>query len=160
MDLDAFRWLLTDDGQALLARAEELDPADPLRAQTALRRHAGAEHAAAAVAPSTVSRRGRAAAFARRVRPRGRAGLAAGVAAAVLVGAGAGFAVGHAVGDDGRGHGIGRGSERGAEHGRPDGDLRGGPGGPQGRPGLPPAYVSPDPESSASPDSSAGETQS
>jgi len=49
MDLDAFRWLLTDDGQALLARAEELDPGDPLRAQTALRRHADAEHAAAAL---------------------------------------------------------------------------------------------------------------
>ena len=74
----------------------------------------------------------------------------------MLVGAGAGFAVGHAVGDDGRDHGI----ERWAEHGRPDGDLRGGPGGPQGRPGLPPAYVSPDPESSASPDSSGDETQS
>ena len=35
MDLDAFRWLLTDDGQALLGRAAEAAPADPLRAQTA-----------------------------------------------------------------------------------------------------------------------------
>lgn len=57
MDLDAFRWLLTDDGQALLARAEELDPADPLRAQTALRRHAGAEHAAAALTQAGLRRR-------------------------------------------------------------------------------------------------------
>ncbi len=57
MDLDAFRWLLTDDGQALLARAEQLDPADPLRAQTALRRHAGAEHAAAALTQAGLRRR-------------------------------------------------------------------------------------------------------
>ncbi|NYD56179.1 SAM-dependent methyltransferase [Nocardioides marinisabuli] len=57
MDLDAFRWLLTDDGQALLARAEELDPSDPLRAQTALRRHAGAEHAAAALTQAGLRRR-------------------------------------------------------------------------------------------------------
>ena len=57
MDLDAFRWLLTDDGQALLARAEALDPADPLRAQTALRRHAGAEHVAAALTQAELRRR-------------------------------------------------------------------------------------------------------
>ena len=57
MDLDAFRWLLTDDGQALLARAEALDPADPLRAQTTLRRHAGAEHAAAALTQAGLRRR-------------------------------------------------------------------------------------------------------
>ena len=57
MDLDAFRWLLTDDGQALLARAEELDPGDPLRAQTALRRHADAEHAAAALTQAGLRRR-------------------------------------------------------------------------------------------------------
>jgi len=37
VDLDTFRWLLTDDGQRLLARAAEA-PEDPLRAQTALRR--------------------------------------------------------------------------------------------------------------------------
>ncbi len=37
MDLDAFRWLLTDDGQALLARTADA-PDDPLRAQTELRR--------------------------------------------------------------------------------------------------------------------------
>ena len=42
----------------------------------------------------------------------------------------------------------------------PDGGERGGHGGPQGRPGLPPAYVSPDPESSVSPDSSGDETLS
>ena len=40
MDLDAFRWLLTDDGQALLAAAAEAAPTDPLRAQTELRRTA------------------------------------------------------------------------------------------------------------------------
>ncbi len=57
MDLDAFRWLLTDDGQALLAQAEALDPADPLRAQTALRRHADAEHAAAALTQASLRRR-------------------------------------------------------------------------------------------------------
>ena len=41
MDLEAFRWLLTDDGQALLARAAELYDAhagDPVRTATALRR--------------------------------------------------------------------------------------------------------------------------
>ena len=36
MELETFRWLLTDEGQALLARAHEA-PDDPLRAQTALR---------------------------------------------------------------------------------------------------------------------------
>ncbi|MCR6032426.1 SAM-dependent methyltransferase [Nocardioides sp. zg-579] len=49
MDLDAFRWLLTEPGQALLARAGELAGSDPLAAQTALRREASAEHAAAAL---------------------------------------------------------------------------------------------------------------
>ncbi|MBC9733741.1 THUMP-like domain-containing protein [Nocardioides marmotae] len=49
MDLDAFRWLLTEPGQALLARAGELTGSDPLAAQTALRRDASAEHAAAAL---------------------------------------------------------------------------------------------------------------
>ncbi len=57
MDLDAFRWLLTDDGQALLARADEA-PGDPLRAQTALRRTASAEHVAAALTQVTLRRRG------------------------------------------------------------------------------------------------------
>ena len=55
MDLDAFRWLLTDAGAALLARVAELVPADgPRRAdelavQTELRRHAAPEHVAAAI---------------------------------------------------------------------------------------------------------------
>ena len=48
MDLDAFRWLLTDDGQALLARAEEHAGDDPLAAQTRLRATATPEQAAAA----------------------------------------------------------------------------------------------------------------
>ena len=39
MDLDAFRWLLTDDGQQLLARAAEATD-DELRAQDRLRREA------------------------------------------------------------------------------------------------------------------------
>ncbi len=41
MDLDAFRWLLTEPGQALLARAARLyadHAGDPVRAATALRR--------------------------------------------------------------------------------------------------------------------------
>ncbi len=54
MDLDAFRWLLTDDGQRLLARAVEMADDDPLRAQTALRRTASAEQAAAALTQATL----------------------------------------------------------------------------------------------------------
>ncbi len=60
MDLDVFRWLLTDEGQALLGRAAEAsaDPlADPLRAQTALRRTATADQAAAALTQVTLRRR-------------------------------------------------------------------------------------------------------
>ena len=49
MDLEAFRWLLTEPGQRLLTEAAGLDEPDPLRAQTALRRLASAEHAAAAL---------------------------------------------------------------------------------------------------------------
>ncbi|MDQ4054263.1 MAG: class I SAM-dependent methyltransferase [Actinomycetota bacterium] len=49
MDLDAFRWLLTDDGQRLLERATALAGADELHTQEELRRTAGAEHVAAAV---------------------------------------------------------------------------------------------------------------
>jgi SAM-dependent methyltransferase len=48
VDLEAFRWLLTDDGQQLLLRAAEA-PADSLHAQTALRRTATPEHVAAAL---------------------------------------------------------------------------------------------------------------
>ena len=57
MDLDAFRWLLTDDGQRLLAAATEVADQDPLRAQTALRRTADAEHVAAAMTQATLRRR-------------------------------------------------------------------------------------------------------
>ena len=52
MDLDAFRGLLTPAGQELLARAHEVYDevgGDPLRTATVLRRHAGAEAAAAAL---------------------------------------------------------------------------------------------------------------
>ncbi len=48
MDLEAFRWLLTDEGQRLLVRAAEA-PTDSLHAQTALRRTAAPEHVAAAL---------------------------------------------------------------------------------------------------------------
>jgi len=56
VDLDDFRWLLTDDGQALLARAAEA-PDDPLRAQTQLRRHAAPGHVAAAMTQVSLRRR-------------------------------------------------------------------------------------------------------
>jgi SAM-dependent methyltransferase len=52
MDLEAFRWLLTTDGQALLRRAaEQYDErgGDALATSTALRRTAAAEHVAAAL---------------------------------------------------------------------------------------------------------------
>ena len=48
MDLDAFRWLLTDDGQQLLARAAA-SSGDELARQTELRRDASAAHVAAAL---------------------------------------------------------------------------------------------------------------
>ena len=56
VDLDTFRWLLTDDGQRLLARAAEA-PEDPLRAQTALRRTADPTHVAAALTQARLRRR-------------------------------------------------------------------------------------------------------
>jgi SAM-dependent methyltransferase len=53
VDLDAFRWLLTEPGQALLVRATHLyvdHAGDPVRTATALRRHDVApEHASAAL---------------------------------------------------------------------------------------------------------------
>ena len=62
MDLDAFRWLLTDPGQGLLARAAELyadHAGDPVRTATALRRtDPDAAHTAAAL--TQVELRGRA----------------------------------------------------------------------------------------------------
>jgi SAM-dependent methyltransferase len=63
MDLDAFRWLLTDAGQQLLAQATEA-PDDELKAQDQLRRVATgsteerAAHVAAALAQVTLRRRG------------------------------------------------------------------------------------------------------
>ncbi|RZI79610.1 MAG: SAM-dependent methyltransferase, partial [Microbacterium sp.] len=56
MDLDAFRWLLTPAGQALLDRAVA-GPADPLQASAALRRDAAAEHVAAALTQADLRRR-------------------------------------------------------------------------------------------------------
>ncbi len=55
MDLDAFRWLLTDPGQRLLERAAEV-PGDELHAQTVLRRTASPEHVAAALTQVTLRR--------------------------------------------------------------------------------------------------------
>lgn len=49
MDLDAFRWLLTPPGQALLEQAAALAGEPPLRAQTVLRRGADPAHVAAAL---------------------------------------------------------------------------------------------------------------
>jgi SAM-dependent methyltransferase len=56
VDLDAFRWLLTDAGQELLVRAAEA-PTDPLGSQTALRRTAAPEHVAAALTQVALRRR-------------------------------------------------------------------------------------------------------
>jgi len=58
VDLDDFRWLLTEDGQRLLAAADEVVDADPLRAQTALRRTAEPGQVAAALTQATLRRRG------------------------------------------------------------------------------------------------------
>lgn len=56
VDLDAFRWLLTPAGQDLLERAASA-PADPLRASSALRKDASAEHVAAALTQTDLRRR-------------------------------------------------------------------------------------------------------
>ncbi|MCW2780449.1 MAG: hypothetical protein JWR35_898 [Marmoricola sp.] len=56
MDLDAFQWLLTDEGQRLLSTATDA-PEDPLKAGAALRRSASAEHVAAALTQVTLRRR-------------------------------------------------------------------------------------------------------
>ena len=58
MDLDAFRWLLTEDGQRLLARAGELLDDEPLHAAEVLRRDAEPGHAAAALTQAELRRRG------------------------------------------------------------------------------------------------------
>jgi SAM-dependent methyltransferase len=56
MDLDAFRWLLTEPGQRLLARAAEVGE-DPLEASAALRRLATPDQAAVALTQATLRRR-------------------------------------------------------------------------------------------------------
>lgn len=60
MDLDAFAWLLTDEGQALLARAEALHGEPSLRAQDRLRRDAAPEYVAVAMTQAELRRRGEA----------------------------------------------------------------------------------------------------
>jgi SAM-dependent methyltransferase len=63
VDLQAFEWLLTDDGRALLARATDTydgQPAHALEAASYLRRHAAPEHVAAAMTQVELRRRGRA----------------------------------------------------------------------------------------------------
>ncbi|KAA1427303.1 class I SAM-dependent methyltransferase [Nocardioides antri] len=65
MDLDAFRWLLTDEGQALLARATELagtgdEPGGELRIQAELRRTAPAAGVATAMTQVELRARARA----------------------------------------------------------------------------------------------------
>ncbi len=59
MDLDAFRWLLTEPGQRLLDEADEVTGlgADPLRAQATLRRTASPEQVAAALSQVDLRRR-------------------------------------------------------------------------------------------------------
>ena len=56
MDLDAFRWLLTDDGQALLDAAAATT-GDELAVQATLRRQAAPEHVAAALTQLGLRRR-------------------------------------------------------------------------------------------------------
>jgi SAM-dependent methyltransferase len=63
MDLEAFRWLLTPDGQALLATAVNRydgPGTDPIKVLTALRREASPEHAAAAMTQAELRYRARA----------------------------------------------------------------------------------------------------
>jgi SAM-dependent methyltransferase len=60
MDLEAFGWLLSPDGQALLARATQLyvdHAGDPVRTAAALRKAATAERAAAALTQVDLRRR-------------------------------------------------------------------------------------------------------
>ncbi|HVX53965.1 class I SAM-dependent methyltransferase [Nocardioides sp.] len=57
MDLEAFDWLRTDEGQALLERATAVAGEDPLRAQTALRRDATPERVAVAMSQAQLRRR-------------------------------------------------------------------------------------------------------
>jgi SAM-dependent methyltransferase len=59
VDLDSFRWLLTEPGQRLLEQADEAvgEGADNLRSQAALRRTASPEHVAAALTQVDLRRR-------------------------------------------------------------------------------------------------------
>jgi SAM-dependent methyltransferase len=57
VDLDDFRWLLTDEGQRLLAAADEVADQDPLRAQSELRRNAAPGHVAAAMTQAALRRK-------------------------------------------------------------------------------------------------------
>jgi len=60
VDLDSFRWLLTDPGQSLLAAAVDLGAADPLKASDQLRRTTPgveAAHVAAALTQAALRRR-------------------------------------------------------------------------------------------------------
>jgi hypothetical protein len=56
VDLEAFRWLLTDDGQELLTRAGAIE-GNELHAQSELRRSADPEHVAAALTQVELRRR-------------------------------------------------------------------------------------------------------
>ena len=56
VDLDAFRWLLTEPGQRLLARAAEAGE-DPLEASTVLRKDATPDQAAVALTQAMLRRR-------------------------------------------------------------------------------------------------------
>jgi THUMP domain-like len=58
VELETFRWLLTDDGQALLAAATAA-PGTPLQVQKHLREHADPEHVAAALGQVELRRRAR-----------------------------------------------------------------------------------------------------
>jgi SAM-dependent methyltransferase len=58
MDLEAFRWLLTEDGQELLAAASDAGD-DSLATQTRLRRSAAPEHVAVALTQATLRVRAR-----------------------------------------------------------------------------------------------------
>jgi hypothetical protein len=57
VDLATFRWLLTDDGQSLLASATAQD-GTPLQVQRRLREHAAADHVAAALGQVELRRHG------------------------------------------------------------------------------------------------------
>jgi SAM-dependent methyltransferase len=58
MDVEAFRWLLTDEGQALLAAAASATPLDDeLALQASLRRQAAPEHVTAALTQVELRRR-------------------------------------------------------------------------------------------------------